>query len=100
MNGEMYYDGGFITGKKNQDENLDFPSKPGAGGGINRVSDSVIFIYFFALAGESTFSEAGVARRFPGYGYFELVSFLAFRSCLVFWGRIFCCMCRFSDCNF
>jgi len=27
------YDGGFIEGKKNQDENLDFPSKPGAGGG-------------------------------------------------------------------
>jgi hypothetical protein len=32
--------GGFIKGKKNQDEKLDFPSKPGAGG-INRVSDSV-----------------------------------------------------------
>jgi hypothetical protein len=51
------YDGGFIKGKKNQDEKLDFSSKLG-GGGINRVSDSVLF----ALAGESTFSEPGVAR--------------------------------------
>jgi hypothetical protein len=32
-----------------------------AGGGIDRVSDSVLFL-FFALAGESTFSEPGVAR--------------------------------------
>jgi hypothetical protein len=54
------YDGGFIKGKKNQDEKLDFSSKMG-GGGINRVSDSVLFL-FFALAGESTFSEPGVAR--------------------------------------
>jgi hypothetical protein len=64
------YDGGFIKGKKIKMKNWIFhPNREGGGdGGINRVSDSVLFL-FFALAGESTFSERGIARRFPGYGF-------------------------------
>jgi hypothetical protein len=61
-----------------------------AAGGINRVSDSVKKIS--ALAGESTFSEFGVARRFPGYGFF-----LAFRAL----GKDFLlCVQVFSNSNF
>jgi hypothetical protein len=72
------YDGGFIKGrKKNQDENLEFPSKPGGGGD----QQSFRFCKFFsALAGESTFSELGVARRFPGYGFSCISSLFPFLS--------------------
>lgn len=58
-----------------------------AAGGINRVSDSVL--KNSALAGESTFSEFGVARRFPGYGFSCISSLFPFLS--RFLGKDFLC---------
>jgi hypothetical protein len=90
VNGKMY-DGGFIKRGKNQDEKIGFSIQTGPGG-INRVSDSVKKILRWRE--RARFQSLALRGDFPA------MAFLVFRACRVFWGRIFCCACRFSDCNF
>lgn len=58
---------GFYKRRKNQDEKLDFSSKPGewGRGGSTEFQIMYCFFFFFCIG----WREHVVARRFPGYGF-------------------------------
>jgi hypothetical protein len=73
------YDGGFIEGKKNQDENLDFPSKPGAGGRTPAVHILELFFFFFFFF----FCIGGREHVFRGRSCAEISRLWLFRACFL-----------------
>lgn len=94
------YDGGFIKGKKIKMKNWIFhPNREGGGGWGDQQSFRFCTVSFFCIGGREHVFRARNCAEISWlwlFLHFELVSFLAFRSCLVFWWRIFWFVCARS----